>query len=216
MAKVVCIDFDDTIVLDNIARGVFERFASPAWREAEAEYHAGALSVEQFNARALALIEAPRDELVAFARAAARVREGFVHCIEWCQANGWQPVVLSNGFDFYVDPVLDDLGLDRIGRHRGRTRQDYRWTVRYLSPRGVDLADGFKLAYVQAFRAAGDFVAYVGDGASDVAAARLADFVIARSTLLATLQEEGREVHPFETFDDVVAVLADYSGRLRQ
>ena len=50
MARVLCLDFDDTIVMENTARLVFERFAAPAWRDREADYRAGRLTVEQFNA----------------------------------------------------------------------------------------------------------------------------------------------------------------------
>jgi 2-hydroxy-3-keto-5-methylthiopentenyl-1-phosphate phosphatase len=203
VANVLCLDFDDTIVLENTARLLFERFASPAWGEFEARYTAGQLTVEQFNAAALGTVEAERDELYEFARSATTVRDGFLELLDWAHWNAWLPVVVSNGFDFYVDAVLDGLGLDRLARHAGRARKEYRWTVSYLSPRGVELQDGFKLSYAAAFQQAGDFVAYVGDGASDVEAAKLAQIVFARSTLLQRLQGARPEVHGFETFAHV-------------
>ncbi len=207
MAAILCLDFDDTIVLDNTARQVHERFAAPGWREFAGQYATGAISVEQFNAAALDLVEAEVGELREFVRAVARPREGFLELLDWATWNDWLPVVVSNGYDFYVDAVLDSLGVDRMARHAGRTSREYRWRVRYLSPRGVELAEGFKLAYAAAFRDAGDFVAYVGDGASDIAAARTAPVVFARSTLLATLDGQHPRVYPFETFHDVIAVL---------
>ena len=50
-------------------------------------------------------------------------------------------------------------------------------------------------------------VAYVGDGASDLEAARMAPVVFARSTLLERLTGEYRRLFPFDTFHDIVAVL---------
>jgi len=207
VANVICLDFDDTVVLDNTARQVFEHFAAPGWRNAEAAYHAGKLSVEQFNAAAMDLIEAPLEEVQAYVREVARLRDGFLDLIDWAHWHGWLPIVVSNGFDFYVDAVLDDLQLDRVARHTGRTRFDYRWRVTYLSPRGLEVQEGFKLSYAAAFRGAGDFVTYVGDGASDVEAARLAHVVFARSTLLERLKDVHPRIYPFETFRDVIAVL---------
>jgi 2-hydroxy-3-keto-5-methylthiopentenyl-1-phosphate phosphatase len=206
---VLCLDFDDTIVLENTARQVFERFADSRWRDIEAEYHAGAMSVEQYNAAALDLIDTQvsPDDLAAFVRGVARPRAGLAELADWAHWNGWSLAVVSNGFDFYVNPILDDLGLDRVARHAGRTRRAYRWRVRYLSPRGIEITEGFKVAYARAFRDAGDFVAYVGDGASDEAAARMAPVVFARSTLLERLSGAHARVFPFETFHDVVAVL---------
>lgn len=207
MANVICLDFDDTIVLDNTARQLFERFAAPGWRQLEDDYHAGRLSVEQFNAAAFDLIEAPEDELRSYVRRVTRVRPGFTDLIDWAQWNDWLALVVSNGFDFYVDEVLRGLGLDRVMRHAGRTRKEYRWRVRYLSPRGIEVQEGFKVAYAASLKAAGDLVVYIGDGASDVEAARLAPVVFARDTLLARLEGRHERVFPFETFTDVVEVL---------
>jgi len=207
VANILCFDFDDTIVLENTARQVFERFAQPEWREREADYHAGKLTVEQFNVAALDLVEATEDELRSFAVEAARPRAGFLELLDWAHWNGWLAVVVSNGYDFYVDAVLDSLGVDRVARHAARTRFLYRWKATYYSPRGIPLQDRFKLSYAASFRDNGDFVAYLGDGASDVEAARLAPVVFARSTLLERLDGEHPRLYPFETFHDVISVL---------
>ena len=207
MANILCLDFDDTIVLDNTARQLFERFAAPEWREHEARYQAGKLSVEQFNAAALDLVEAEPEALKEFVLSVARLREGFLELLDWAQWNDWLPMVVSNGFDIYVNPVLDSLGIDRVTRHAGRARFDYRWRVTYFSPRGVEIQDGFKLAYASSLKNTGDSVTYIGDGESDVAAAMLAARVFARSTLLERLDGVHPNVTPFETFHDVVAAL---------
>jgi 2-hydroxy-3-keto-5-methylthiopentenyl-1-phosphate phosphatase len=208
VANVLCFDFDDTIVLDNTMRQVLERFGAPGWRDFEAAYHRHEMSVEQFNAAAFDTVEPSisREEMEQFVRESARLREGFLELLDWAAWNDWQCAVVSNGLDLYVDAVLDSLGVDRVVRHAGRTARTYRWRVKYLSPRGMELASGFKLAYAQAYKNAGDFVAYLGDGASDVPAAKLAPVVFARSTLLERLSEHPK-VHPFETFHDVRKVM---------
>ena len=207
MANILCLDFDETIVLDNTARQVFERFAAPEWREHEERYRAGKLSVEQFHAAALDLVEAEAEELTDFVLASARPREGVLELLDWALWNDWLPIVVSNGFDIYVNPVLDSLGIDRVTRHAGRARFDYRWRVTYFSPRGVEIQDGFQLAYAASFKNTGDVVCYVGAGESDVQAALLAERVFARGTLLERLEGVHPDVRPFDTFHDVVASL---------
>lgn len=207
VANIICLDFDDTIVLDNTARQVFERFAAPGWQALSERKARGELTVEQYNAAALDLVEATREELVEFVVQVARPRAGLGELLDWAHWNGWMAVVVSNGYDFYVDPVLDRLGFDRVPRHAGRTSREYRWRVRYYSPRGVVLEDGFKLSYAAAFRGAGDFVAYVGDGESDLEAAGLAPVVFARSTLLERLDGHHERLYAFESFHDVRDVL---------
>lgn len=207
MANIICLDFDDTIVLDNTARQIHERFAAPGWLALGERKARGELTVEQYNAATLDLVEATREEMMEFVVSVARPRAGFGELLDWAHWNGWMAAVVSNGYDFYVDAVLDHLGFDRVARHAGRTSKDYRWRVRYYSPRGVVLEDGFKVSYVAAFRAAGDFVVYVGDGESDVEAAKLAPVVFGRSTLLERLDGRHERLYAFETFGDVRNVL---------
>jgi 2-hydroxy-3-keto-5-methylthiopentenyl-1-phosphate phosphatase len=68
------------------------------------------------------------------------------------------------------------------------------------------LQSGFKLSYAAAFKNAGDFVV-MGDGTSDVEAARLAPVVFGRDTLWERLKDEHPRIYPFETFHDVIVVL---------
>ena len=77
----------------------------------------------------------------------------------------------------------------------------------YLTPRGVEVQSGFKLSYAAAFKQAGDFVTWIGDGDGDVGAARASEAVFGRSHLWEALKDEHRRIYPFETFQDVVAVL---------
>jgi 2-hydroxy-3-keto-5-methylthiopentenyl-1-phosphate phosphatase len=207
MAAVLCIDFDDTVVEQDIAAQILERFAASGWRTLRADMAAGRLSLEQYSAAALDMVEAEAGELVAFALSEARPRPGFLELLDWAHWNDWLPVVLSNGWDLYIDPILDQMGVTRVVRHCGRARFTYRWRLRYLSPRGIEVADGFKLSYVASYRDQGDFVAYVGDGRSDVAPARISQAVFARDLLLETLADEHPQLHRFETFHDVVAIL---------
>ena len=209
MASVLCLDFDDTIVLDNVSEALMARFSAGDWSHLHAAYHRGEMSVEQFNAAAFDLIdtEVTYGEMRTFVREAFRMRSGFLELVDWAHWNDWQVIVVSNGFDFVIDEFLEGVKLDRIPRHAGRTRFDYRWRVRYLSPRGIEVSEGFKLSYATAFRKAGDFVVYAGDGASDVDAARVAPVVFARDTLLDRLKDEHPRNYAFETFDDVLEVL---------
>lgn len=207
VARVLCLDFDDTILENNLSRAVLERFADPSWRAFEQRFRKGNLSVEEYNTAAMDLVEADEAAIIAFARESAKPRAGLVDLVLWAEVNDWQPIVVSNSLDILVAPVLVDLGLERLARHTGRASKHYRWRVRYLSPRGIEVAAGFKLAYVNAFRSAGDFVVYAGDGASDVDAATVADAVFARSTLLERLRGHRERLHPFETFFDVLATM---------
>lgn len=207
MASVLCIDFDDTLVDRDIALAILERFAHSSWRDLHVQRRAGQLTLEQYSAAALDLVEADTGEIVEFALSVATPRAGLLELLDWTLWNDWSPVILSNGWDIYINPILERMGVDRVVRHCGRARFNYRWQLRYLSPRGIELADSFKLSYVAAYREQSDFVAYVGDGPSDIAPARLSQAVFARDALLDALDGTHSCVHPFETFHDITTIL---------
>ncbi|MDZ7729364.1 MAG: HAD-IB family phosphatase [Dehalococcoidia bacterium] len=172
MAPILCIDFDDTIVEQDIASQLLERFADASWTGLRERRRSGELTLEEYSAAAIDLVQAQEEELIAHAMEIARPRAGFMELLDWAHWNDWQSAVVSNGWDLYIDPILKGLGADRIARHCGRARFGYRWRVRYYSPRGVELIDSFKTSYVASYRDQGDFVAYhrrrtIGRGAGE-------------------------------------------------
>jgi len=207
MGATICIDFDDTVVRRDIAAQILERFAAPEWHDLRAQRQAGEMTLEQYSAAALDLVEASQEQLVAFALDVAEPRAGLPELLDWAHWNGWHAAIVSNGWDLYIGPVLERMGAPGLARHCGRASFVYRWRLRYLSPRGIELNDGFKLSYASEFRQLGDALVWVGDGPSDIAPARLSDAVFARDSLLAELAGTRERVFQFDDFGDVVAVL---------
>jgi 2-hydroxy-3-keto-5-methylthiopentenyl-1-phosphate phosphatase len=202
VAHILCLDFDGTVVPCDTTSEVLARFAGGDMERLREMRARGEMTVEQFNAAALRTVEATREELSAFVAALASAREGFAGAVDRARWTGWAPMVVSTAFDFAVAAVLDGQGLDRLARHTGRTSREYRWRVRYLSPRGVDLEDGFVLSYLAALRAAGDTVVYVGCDGETAGAAKLAELVIAGGELYERLDGVHGRLHRFEGFED--------------
>jgi len=207
VANILCLDFDGIIVPGDIARQIFDRFAESGWDELESRKMRGGLTPEQYRAAVLGLVESEKAELAEFVAAVALPRPGLAGVLGLAQWQGWVPMVVSPGFDFYVDPVLDVMGMDRLARHVGRTRRDYRWRVRYESPRGVELEDGFVLSYLSALRNAGDFVVYASVDEDAAIAAAAASMVFAGGGLLKRLEGAHERVHPFEGFEELWRVI---------
>lgn len=203
MANVLALGFDGTIVENHLHAEIYDHFA-PAEREAGfSAFAAGEISAEEFHAQTIDLIEADEAEIRDFALAHAIPRPGLVDLVNWAEGDGWMPAVLSSGFDFVIGAVLKELGLTHLVRHAGRARKHYRWRVKYLSPRGIELASGFQQSYVRAFQSVGDFVAFGGSAISDREAAVAADAAFVRGDLTSQAQGTSFRSYPFETFFDV-------------
>ncbi|MBI4286530.1 MAG: MtnX-like HAD-IB family phosphatase [Chloroflexi bacterium] len=197
-------DFDGTITEEDISFLILDAFANSSWRQLLAEYRAGQISVGRFNAAAFGVVRADRKTLVDFVRRGVRLKSGFCDLVSYCQERGFRFVITSNGLDFYIETILEDAGVRNIEVMAARTIfKPGGLAVQYIGPDGKELQDSFKEAYTRMFLEEGYRVIYIGNGLSDVPAAKLAHHVFAREDLLAHCEEYQLACIRFEDLNDV-------------
>jgi 2-hydroxy-3-keto-5-methylthiopentenyl-1-phosphate phosphatase len=202
---IIQIDFDGTITEDDVSFVLLDTFAEGDWRKLFQQYRENKISVGDFNTRAFAMVKASSEELLKVARDKVRLREGLHNLVAYCQERGFRLVIVSNGLDFYIKSILEDVGLGNIEVHAARTRFNADGLeVQYIGPEGNPLNRGFKEAYTKLFLKQGYQVAYVGNGPSDIFPASLAQHVFARDGLLESCREKKLKCKPFGDLNDVV------------
>jgi 2-hydroxy-3-keto-5-methylthiopentenyl-1-phosphate phosphatase len=208
METVVQCDFDGTVTEEDTSFFLLDAFAQGDWRSLLREYKAHRISVGEFNTRAFAMVKADKATILKALEGNVKVRAGFHELVGYCSKKGFRFVIVSNGLDFYIQAVLKDLGLENIEVHaaQGSFRPEG-LEVCYVGPNGKRLDNGVKEAYTKLFRKLGYRVIYIGNGDSDVAAAKYAHHVFATGELLAYCQENNLNCKPFEDFLDVVREL---------
>ena len=201
-------DFDGTITEQDVSFFLLDAFAQGDWRELLRDYRAHRISVGEFNTRSFAMVKADEHMLLKAMKGRVKTRAGFHELVSYCQQRDFRLVIVSNGMEFYIRAVLNDLGLPNIEAHAARASfRPKGMEVEYMGPDGKKLEDGFKEAYVESFLRLGYRVIYIGNGDSDFAPARYADRVIATGDLLAHCKESNLECESFETFLEVVRKL---------
>ena len=107
--------------------------------------------------------------------------------------------------NFYIKTILRALGLNNIEVFAAQTVfSPDGIKARYIGPDDLELQDGFKEAYIRHFIKSGYRIIYVGNGASDIPSARLADHIFATGPLLVHFKEANLNCTPFTDFNDVV------------
>jgi 2-hydroxy-3-keto-5-methylthiopentenyl-1-phosphate phosphatase len=76
--------------------------------------------------------------------------------------------------------------------------------AKYIGPDGNQLTDDFKEAYIKLFQGKGLRVIYIGNGISDIYAARRAHHVFATDELLDSCKEMNIKYTPFDDLHDVI------------
>jgi 2-hydroxy-3-keto-5-methylthiopentenyl-1-phosphate phosphatase len=198
-------DFDGTITEEDVSFALLDAFASGDWRKLFEQYQQGKMTVGDFNTKAFAMVKASRDELLKVARAEVKLREGLRNLVNYCQERGWRFLVVSNGLDFYIKEILEDVGLGNIEVHAATTKFNPEGLqVQYIGPDGNPLKKGFKEAYTKLFLAQGYQVVCIGNGPSDYSPAALAQHVFARDGLLDVCKEKKLHCQPYEDLNEVV------------
>jgi HAD superfamily phosphoserine phosphatase-like hydrolase len=198
-------DFDGTISEDDVFDAVFHRYADPAWLSAHADYHAGEISLKEAYREMARHFRGGRRDFYAFLRVETALRKGFRPLLARLRKTGAKILIVSNGFDIYIDYLLRRWSVDRRGiqvrcHHaafvRGQLRLSFRVHARL---RHKNCLIG-KAETVEELQKRGYRVCFFGNGYSDTPAARAADAVFARTELAAYCRKTGIDYLPLTDF----------------
>jgi len=189
MKTLVQCDFDGTVTEEDASFFLLDAFAQGDWRRLLREYKEHRISVGKFNTKAFAMVKTDKPTLLEALEGKVKVRAGIHELVNYCLRKGFKLVIVSNGAFFHPEGMK----------------------VHYAGPDGKRIEDGFKEAHIKSFLKLGYGVIYIGNGASDVAPAKYAQYVFATGELLAYCRENNLNCKPFENLIDVVRDLEQIS-----
>ena len=205
MKTIVQCDFDGTITEEDMSYLMLDVFGEDDWRPLLQQYIADKISVASFNTRAFAMVKADRQTLTDFVVRRARIRDGLFPLIDYCREQDYRFVIVSNGLDFYIQAILQDIGADNIPVYAAQANfHPQGLQATYLGPDGRELDDGFKETHTRLFLGQGLRVIYIGNGLSDIPPARLAHRVFAVGDLLDYYRQHNLSCTAFTDLNDVV------------
>jgi len=133
------------------------------------------------------------------------IRAGFGDLLALCQQENIEVMILSEGLDLFIEPLLKKLGF--AGLSLSCNRVDWQsgkpLVLPALNAESCERCVNCKGAYARRFLASGRKVALVGNGASDLCAARELDLVFARDHLARLCHSEDIPFVQWESFSDI-------------
>ncbi len=208
-------DFDGTVAPADIGKALVERFSTgdPGRRHALLEdWRAGAIGHRELTVAECDDVRVTRDQAIAFTRGFG-LDPHFAAFARGALERGDRVLIVSEGFDFYIEDQLGRAGLGDLPWAANRARFEGDRMIPTF-PHGAGPAEGgagcgrcgnCKAQHVRRARAEGDLVILVGDGFSDRCAAEIADTVLARAGLLDWCRARGLDARAFDDFGDVAA-----------
>jgi 2-hydroxy-3-keto-5-methylthiopentenyl-1-phosphate phosphatase len=203
----ILVDFDGTACLHDVAEHLLMRYGDPSWPSYDEAWARGEIGARDGIRAQAAMLSAPTDELLAYALGHCPIDPTFAPFIEWASEAGLTVTLVSDGFGFYIEPLLRAAGIDGI---RVVTNT---WADGEMSfPNGHGICLGCGTCKMRAVLEAAGPVAFVGEGDSDRFGALYADVVFAKDALVDWCRRDGVPFVPWVDFDDVRARLEATDG----
>jgi 2-hydroxy-3-keto-5-methylthiopentenyl-1-phosphate phosphatase len=208
----VLVDFDGTACSHDVAEHLLEAFGGHGWAAYDEAVDRGEMGLRTALVAQDAMLDADRDTLLAFALEHCPLEPSFPAFCRWLADEGVEVAIVSDGFGFYVEPILAANGLGELTVIANRQRWDEALrpeSLAFIHAHPLCVGCGTcKMQAVLRYREAHGPVAFVGEGQSDRYGALYADLVFAKDALVAHCREDGVPFTPWADFDDVRRVLA--------
>ncbi len=139
------------------------------------------------------------------------IRDGFPEFVEFARSEGIPLYIVSGGIDFFVYPILEEYGpFDGIYCNQADFSGE---TIEILWPYECDSlcknnCGCCKPSIIRKLTKGEDsYTIVIGDSVTDLEAAKLADFVLARDLLEEKCVEWGINHHGFTSFFDCIEAI---------
>src|SRR5207244_7823182 len=106
----ILVDFDGTACLHDVAEHLLIRYGDPSWPSYDEAWARGEIGARDGIRAQAAMLTAPTDVLLAYAIEHCPIDPTFAPFVTWAAREGLDLTVVSDGFGFYVEPLLGSAG----------------------------------------------------------------------------------------------------------
>ncbi len=203
----VFVDFDGTITLEDVGEAIFNKFGeTEKVRKIIEDLLSDKISSRQcwddLCDSVDAVNKAELDEFID----KFDVDPTFIPFVKFCKENKIEMVVLSDGFDYYIDRLFNKVGLAGLKYYSNKLFVNEKGILKAEYPYfDVDspTSANCKKNHIINHSSDDDYTVYIGDGNSDKDAAQYCDFIFAKDGLARFCSMERISFYPFENFTEV-------------
>ncbi len=142
----------------------------------------------------------------------------FLEFVDFCNSNGHEIRILSDGLDYYIERILKNFNIQHIEHYTNKVKFGANNKLICEFPytdEECNLCANCKRNHILENSADDDFTVYIGDGWSDTCAAQYCDVIFAKRSLLKFCEKNRISYFPFTNFKDVIKRLEDLGKKKR-
>ena len=215
----IFLDFDGTITKNDVGEEIFKKFlAEDVVNKIVEDLLTDKISARECweslcdSVRALDKIEF--DNLIH----SQKVDLTLSRFVDYCEKNGFQIFILSDGFDYYIEKILQREKLNHLKFFSNRLilTDEGKLIPSFPFYNGdCRSSANCKRNHIIENSSEDDYTVFVGDGNSDNDAIQYVDFIFAKNDLLKFCEIQRITYFPFKNFDDVISRLGELSAKKR-
>jgi len=205
------VDFDGTITTRDLSSELAVFFGGTVFMEIENRYRNKEIPIKVWLQSIAKSLPRDMDLLLAKSLQWAIIRPGFESFLDHASKQGSPVLIASDGFGFYIEPILEKHNLlhkvDHIYRNDTFIDQDGKLQV--ITPHAHNICTvcgNCKAAHVLDLKEKGIPVIYIGDGSNDRFGASWSDHICPRDELEIICRENGFNYSPWFDFYDIINV----------
>lgn len=212
-------DFDGTITKQDVGELIFRKFGNPDKTDIIIkDYLRKNISAQEcwilLCETAGAINQEDFDEFIG----SMEIDKSFFQLEKFCTRNQFDLYILSDGFDYYIDKILNKEKLDHLIVYANKLKI---FDGKYLKPEfpyadeTSTVSANCKWNHIINHSSEDDFTVFIGDGFSDNETVPFCDFIFAKDNLLRFCEMERITYFPFKTFSDVTEKLEELISKKR-
>ncbi|KAA3634760.1 MAG: hypothetical protein DWP97_06370 [Calditrichaeota bacterium] len=211
MKLAVFSDFDGTISKRDVGYSLFHHFSGGKNDALLPDWKSGKMSTRDCLLAEAAMVDAPADEILAFIDKIG-IDDYFDEFAFICNRDNIPLTIVSDGLDFYIRHLLTKSGHDNLTFMANKSELVNN-TVRITfdheneSCERCGICKGEVIQKFRNLQTEETKVIFIGDGYSDVCAAKEADILFAKKDLKIFCDEKKIDYFTYKTFDDIIIKL---------
>ena len=203
--KTIYCDFDGTITKKDAVNTFFELYADETWKDFEQLWIDGKISSRENAIKQVALLPELEEEVVDKYIDSIEIDEGFIDFVEFINSKNIELVILSDGFDLFIEKTLEKYNLRNIkffANHLKYENNKFSIDFPYFNEDCVMGAGMCKCSHVKEKQ-----FCYIGDGTSDLCVARKASALFASKNLATFCNKNDIKYIPFNSFCNIISFI---------
>ncbi|MBN1539884.1 MAG: MtnX-like HAD-IB family phosphatase, partial [Candidatus Thermoplasmatota archaeon] len=165
----VMVDFDGTVTTVDASYKILERFAYGDWFSVEKKAYAHEITILEALKVQAGMVRVSHEEAERYLLEEVQLREGFREFADWCRDNTIPLEICSDGFDFTIEMLLRNWGLDWIPFTSNRTVPSETGTTIEFSHHRLEcpINANCKCSHLERMKESTGTVIFIGDGTTD-------------------------------------------------